>query len=595
MDCCYFNRAGSPTIGKELPNVCSPEMFDSDGEDDPKDNETLTNEAVAAAVSPEKPSQADLLAKSDHNLLARINKFLSGVPPPPKHTICRTDCAELLLRIYENHHLFWAPCALPEKQSQQGVRQGSAERQKENISTNNSYQRTKSTPRNLSTAFDACDPQYPNNVDNSIDKSDVKNNISSDNFRIKQIVPNDQKRVLDATESTIDTLSPEQVQNTVRESEKQEAPVACTREQSIVCPIVTAKEAASLTWPEAYLQKFHGIHYNRSSTIEEFENLTSKLCERYIGAETQSTCTVWFSKHAPGSAKKRNLLAKRDNGQSPGKRLNHLTRRRRTFSSANLQGLALNNKRLLVLNIKKPTVKKGKSPRGKSPRGKSPRGTPRSSTKKKVSRRLVLDGASPLNSKVETSKRALFQSPPADRAGPSKLLETGSSLQTIKRVLFAQKAKENDSECVQKASAEESRKRKSEEELEGPRYKWAKSLSFDCPHELHNSTLAPWDRHSSSNIIEKNKPQLTEARNELSDTHRKKLLWAVAEALRGKGIGMTHPQFKQHATNLARTIKKLMPDLENRNIPRKPGSTSDRMLKLAKHHVLFLIDARPTD
>lgn len=138
-----------------------------------------------------------------------------------------------------------------------------------------------------------------------------------------------------------------------------------------------------------------------------------------------------------------------------------------------------------------------------------------------MSRRLVLDGASPLKSKVETSKRALFQSPPSDRAGPSKLLETGSSLQTIKRVLFAQKAKENDSDCVQKVSAGESRKRKSEEELEGPRYKWAKSLSFDCPHELHNSTLAPWDRHSSSNIIEKNKPQLTEGRNELSDTHRK--------------------------------------------------------------------------
>ncbi|XP_076683062.1 cyclin E-interacting protein minus [Andrena cerasifolii] len=595
MDCCYFNRAGSPTIGEELPSVCSPEMFDSDGEDDSKDNETLTNEAVTVAVSPEKPSQADLLAKSDHNLLARINKFLSGVPPPPKHTICRTDCTELLLRIYENHHLFWTPCVLPEKQSQQDMRQESAEQQKENISTNNSYQRTKSTPRNLSTAFDACDPQYPNSVGNSVDTSEVKNNISSDNFRIKQIVPNDQTHVLDAKESTINTLSPEQVQNTVRKDEKQEAPLAYTREQSIVYPIATAKEATSFTWPEAYLQNFHGIHYNRSKTMEEFENLTSKLCERYIGAETQSTCTIWFSKHAPGSAKKRNLLAKRDNGQSPGKRLNHLTRRRRTFSSANLQGLALNNKRLLVLNIKKPTVKKGKSPRGKSPRGKSPRGTPRSSTKKRVSRRLVLDTASPLKSKVETSKRALFQSPPSDRAGPSKLLETGSSLQTIKRVLFAQKAKENDSECVQKVSAEESRKRKSEEELEGPRYKWAKSLSFDCPHELHNNTLTPWDRHSSSNIIEKNKPQLTEGRNELSDVHRKKLLWAVAEALRGKGIGMTHPQFKQHATNLARTIKKLMPDLENRNIPRKPGSTSDRMLKLAKHHVLFLIDARPTD
>lgn len=74
-----------------------------------------------------------------------------------------------------------------------------------------------------------------------------------------------------------------------------------------------------------------------------------------------------------------------------------------------------------------------------------------------------------------------------------------------------------------------------------------------------------------------------------------KLLWAVAEALRSKGIGMSHPRFKQYASNLARTIKKYMPDLENKNIPRRPGSTSDRMLRLAKHHVLLIIDATPTD
>lgn len=97
---------------------------------------------------------------------------------------------------------------------------------------------------------------------------------------------------------------------------------------------------------------FYHSSYNRNNAVEEFESLTSKLCERYIGAETQSTCTVWFSKPPPGSAKKRSLLARRNSGQSPGKRLSHLTRRRKVFSSANLQGLALNNKKLLVLNIK---------------------------------------------------------------------------------------------------------------------------------------------------------------------------------------------------------------------------------------------------
>ncbi|XP_076644777.1 cyclin E-interacting protein minus isoform X2 [Halictus rubicundus] len=598
MDCCYFNKNGSLESERELPNISSPEMFNSDDEGGTPCSETVEHEATEIPASPEKPSQADLVAKSDNNLLARINKYLSGIPPPPKHTICRTDCSELLLRIYENYHLFWTPNVLLEKQLRADANQDSSEQQKENISTNNSLQLGKSTSRNLSVAFDACDPQFQNNISNKLDMKDVTNNICRDNFRIEQIVTNNKTNTVYTTKSTTNTLSTEQVQVTTNRSNTKEASSISPQEQLLLYHTTDEKEVKNLTWSESYHHKFHGIHYNRSKAVEDFENLSMKLCERYIGGETQSTCTVWFSKQAPGSAKKRNLLAKRDNGQSPGKRLSHLTRRRRTFSSANLQGLALNNKKLLVLNIKKPTIKKGKSPRGKSPRGKSPRcksprGTPRSSTKKKVARRLVLDGPSPLKAKVETSKRALFQSPPSDRAGPSKLFSGGTSAQSIKRALFSSGTKENNVEVIQKI--EESRKRKNEEELEGPRFKWPKSLSFDCSHEIHNSSTVTWDRHSSSNVIEKTKTSSNEGRTELSDAHRKKLLWAVAEALRSKGIGMTHPQFKQYATNLAKTIKKYMPDLENRNIPRKPGSTSDRMLKLAKHHVLFIIETGPTD
>ena len=91
--------------------------------------------------------------------------------------------------------------------------------------------------------------------------------------------------------------------------------------------------------------------YNRSKTIEEFEGLTLKLCERYVGAETQSSCNIWFTKQAPASGKKQRSLARRNSAQSPGKRLSHLARRRRTFSSANLLGMA-DKKQQLVLNIK---------------------------------------------------------------------------------------------------------------------------------------------------------------------------------------------------------------------------------------------------
>lgn len=97
---------------------------------------------------------------------------------------------------------------------------------------------------------------------------------------------------------------------------------------------------------------FENSSYNRNRSIEEFENLAIKLCERYVGAETQSTCNIWFSKQMPGSARKRNSLAKREIGQSPGKRLTHLAKRRKTFSSANLQGMSLSDRRQLVVQIK---------------------------------------------------------------------------------------------------------------------------------------------------------------------------------------------------------------------------------------------------
>lgn len=548
-------------------NVSSPEMFASDTENE-KDNEYDCVAGTLTAVSPPKPSQAELITKADSYKLVRINKYLSGVPPPPRHTICQNDCTDFLQRIYENRQFFWikTPLLSKRKENAASPRQPTPEA----AGKSTSHQCKRGAPRNLTEAFDACDSSAKKPLDNT--QSSITGS-NSDNLTVRLSVPKETANKPTGTaEGTVDSRN---------DSDKQTPLLYYT---------VNETEAAALSWPEAYTHKFHGIHYNRNRSIEEFENLAIKLCERYVGAETQSTCNIWFSKQMPGSARKRNSLAKREIGQSPGKRLTHLAKRRKTFSSANLQGMSLSDRRQLVVQIKKPMHKKGKSPRGKSPR---------SSTKKKAVRRLILDNSSPRKSKLETSRRALFQSPPTD-AGPSRLL--GSShvdSQKIKRVLFpTSKRKEGESEDAKPtALREDCRKRKCEEELEGPRLKWPKSLSFDCPHELQNTSRITWDRHSSSSILSKNETSFNQKRtSELSDTHRKKLLWAVAEALRSKGIGMNHPKFKQYAAVLGRTIKKFMPDLENKNIPRKPGSTTDRMLKLAKHHVLLLVDAgRPMD
>lgn len=77
------------------------------------------------------------------------------------------------------------------------------------------------------------------------------------------------------------------------------------------------------------------ISHNRSQLSEDFEDLCAKYAQRYVGDETQSTCTVFYS--TKGSPTKRKPTKQRWSVKSPGRRLSHLARRRITFSSANLQ------------------------------------------------------------------------------------------------------------------------------------------------------------------------------------------------------------------------------------------------------------------
>lgn len=137
----------------------------------------------------------------------------------------------------------------------------------------------------------------------------------------------------------------------------------------------------------------------------------------------------------------------------------------------------------------------------------------------------MLDGTSPCKSKLETSKRALFQSPPLldGHAGPSKLLNiSNADTLKIKRILFpASQRKEIESENIKQTLLEQNRKRKREEELQGLRVQLTKSLSFDCTHELTNTPKVSWDRYSSGSILLKNDTPFNRGRNDFSDKHRK--------------------------------------------------------------------------
>lgn len=56
---------------------------------------------------------------------------------------------------------------------------------------------------------------------------------------------------------------------------------------------------------------------------------------------------------------------------------------------------------------------------------------------------------------------------------------------------------------------------------------------------------------------------------------------------------MQHPNFKQYAHTLCKIVKNLMPDLLGG--PRQPGSTSDRMLRIARQHVFAVTRGKTYD
>ena len=121
MDCNY-DDASNLSRNLELQEAPSPELFDS--ENDEADDEAESTASTFPKLEEVRPSQpslkkftpAELTLRADKLLLRRINKYLSGVPPPPSHTISQKDCDDFLVYIKQNRQFFWAdPFKLDEK------------------------------------------------------------------------------------------------------------------------------------------------------------------------------------------------------------------------------------------------------------------------------------------------------------------------------------------------------------------------------------------------------------------------------------------------------------------------------------------------
>ncbi|XP_053615130.1 uncharacterized protein mi isoform X2 [Plodia interpunctella] len=519
--------------------VRSPDMF-SDNDEDTQSEPQMEAEPFWSFL---KDFEA-----YEKRKVRKIEKTLAGVLPPPSVTTLKTDVTEMLQKYY---------CFLP--------------------------------------AF---------SDDTKVDASHV--NSATPTKRVSFVhIPTE-------TESLQGTEDSER--NTMKSTES----IKCdsdldtsTNDRTVEIRLGSEIEALETAWPDILKCRYYDVYYNVTTYSEKFELLALRYGERFVGAETEtSVCIYSGGLQSPSSASKRKALRlKMAQAKSPGRRLSHLARRRQAFcSAATISDKSANSKMVLIDKKKLITTSERKSPRlrrtpgkktpirktpGKKTPGKTPKTRSGGSSKKKAMRRLLMDPESLTRSQPtrETLKRALFISPENRKSVPVQT-STSVPLQAMKskRALFGSP------ELAQTKSSDGSlsdqflkRKRDALDDVpETSRSKIAKSLSFGGD-TIGNSSHMSINRRASEMFMSKNTAQL-------NDIHKKKLLWAVTEALRAHGWGMSSAGFREKASALARLTRRLLALAPHAaRLASTHLSTSDTMLKLARQYVFAIIQGRSVD
>ncbi|EDV36647.1 uncharacterized protein Dana_GF13060 [Drosophila ananassae] len=413
---------------------------------------------------------------------------------------------------------------------------------------------------------------------------------------------------------------------------------------SLFRPSHSLAEAKNMGWREVLGVRHHGLSYNLNKASEQNEYLSMSVVDRYVGVETATSYV-----RSPSSAKKRNMRMKMLT-QSPGNRLSHLAKRRAIFSSANL---ATNSQKLnssigpqILLDKKKARNKRKATPKRKTPGSKKKaRKTPSSSARKRLYR---TDLPKPGPSR-ETSKRALFQSPAKTLQQQQQLMppkplfkpEMANRVERSKRALFSPdktgasqqlesllKRKRNacDDEDTAELTGQSSKLFRTDSSGASgltPRALKIKSQSFcigagssaavgqvkaaqPAAIPFGQSRLSHGLSGSSSNLVASSSSsgtplgnKLLRAHSEMSatpnssmtDNQRKKLLWAVSQALQERKITAKHENFRQYASDLTRIVKRIFQEFYLGHTT----SNSETLLRLAKKFAFSVIAGKNAD
>lgn len=390
-------------------------------------------------------------------------------------------------------------------------------------------------------------------------------------------------------------------------------------DKSIHLKMSTQVEATETLWPEVLKCRYYDVYYNVTKHSEKLELLALRYRERYVGAETDTSVNIYSGgMQSPTSASKRKAMRlKMAQAKSPGRRLSHLARRRQAFASAATIGdkahtsatkMVLIDKNFFphrkLINSserKSPRTRRTpgkKTPVRKTPGKKTPAKTPKTrsggSSKKKAMRRLLMDPDHLTRSQPtrETLKRALFISPENRKAIPSAP-SSSVPVQAMKskRALFGSPVRTNETKSMDGTASDQFLKRKRDifdDNRDFSRSKIAKSLSFggDTIADLQSFTFARRNSEAFS----------TKKSTELNENHKKKLLWAVSEALRVHGWRMSSPGFRDKASGLARLTRRMLTlPTHAASLAAPRLSTSETMLKLARQYAFAIIQGRSVD
>lgn len=274
MDCSY--SAGPQSHGGSRTEVSSPEMFESDDDDQEKTARDAFGEVAQSRreensetqPEPEKSELSDRerIVKSDCYMLARMHKFLTGVPPPPKHTICQSDCADFLSYIRENREYFLVDPLSRNDDDDDASRiaepVAKVDNQKNSINGRSFDHRAKSSLRNLTNAFDACATRTSDVVDETTSgraSSGDADNVykTGDDSRNRETVNGS------ADSSFSDGIATSATSSGVNCSSKDNGKHVTFKmprdEPTPFYSTIGVEEAKKLDWDVAYHHKSHGI------------------------------------------------------------------------------------------------------------------------------------------------------------------------------------------------------------------------------------------------------------------------------------------------------------------------------------------------